>query len=246
MFPDKFFTKPLKVGDRIKVNGQYLDIIGFYGEVGSPSDDTQIYITEVAAEELFGIKSYYTIIGRVSLGKNATEVAEDITDALRRHRNQKKGSETFFAQTFEQVIATFTVVLNVIIAVVILIALISVIVAGVNIMNTMYASILERTKEIGIFKAIGARNEEILYIFMIEAGILSLIGGVIGVLLGMAIAKVGGVIIASAGYAAFKPYFSANLIISILLFSFLVGIISGILPAYNASKLKPVEALRYE
>ncbi len=245
-FADKIFSKPLKLGDRIIVNGHPLTISGFYGAVGTPDDDSQIYVTEVAAEEVFGATSYMEIFVRTSPGENATKVAEDVAKELRTHRNQKKGAEDFFVQTFEQVIATFSSILNVIIAVVILIAVISVIVASVNIMNTMYASILERTKEIGIFKAIGARNSEILWIFMTESGILSLTGGIIGIVLGFAIAKIGGSIIASAGYGFFAPYFSWQMVASILLFSFAVGIIAGFLPSYKASKLSPVEALRYE
>lgn len=245
-FPDKVFSKAVKLGDKIKANGNYLTVSGFYDSIGNPQDDSQIYVTEVASRELFGAESYTEIFIRVSPGKNATKVAEDVTKELRTHRNQKKGAEDFFVQTFEQVIATFNTILNVIIAVVILIGVISVIVASVNIMNTMYASILERTKEIGIFKAIGARNSEILWIFMTESGILSLTGGIIGIVLGFAIAKIGGSIIASAGYGFFVPYFSWQMVASILLFSFAVGIIAGFLPSYRASKLSPVEALRYE
>jgi putative ABC transport system permease protein len=245
-FADKIFSKAIKLGDKIKVNGNYLTVSGFYGAVGSPDDDSHIYITETAAKEVFGATSYAEIFVRVSPGENATKIAEDVTKELRTHRNQKKGAEDFFAQTFEQVIATFNIILNVIISVVLLIAVISIIVASVNIMNTMYASILERTKEIGIFKAIGARNSEILWIFMTESGILSLLGGIIGVILGFIIAKVAGSIIASAGYGFFAPYFSWQMVASILLFSFAVGLIAGFLPAYRASKLSPVEALRYE
>lgn len=245
-FANKIFSKPIKLSDKIKVNGNYLTVTGFYDSVGSADDDSHVYITEVAAEEVFGATSYAEIMVRVSPGENATKVAEDTAKELRKHRNQKKGAEDFFVQTFEQVIATFTTILNVIIAVVVLIAVISVIVASVNIMNTMYASILERTKEIGIFKAIGARNSEILWIFMMESGILSLTGGVIGLVLGFAIAKIAGAIIASAGYGFFSPFFSWQMVASILSFSLVVGLIAGFLPSYRGSKLSPVEALRYE
>jgi putative ABC transport system permease protein len=121
-----------------------------------------------------------------------------------------------------------------------------VIVASVNIMNTMYASILERTKEIGVFKAIGARNSEIVLIFMAESGVLSLIGGIIGLIIGFLIAKVGGLAISAAGYGFLKPFFSWQMVFWILFFSLLVGLAAGLLPAYKASKLKPVETLRYE
>jgi putative ABC transport system permease protein len=245
-FADKIFSKPINLGDKIKVNGNYFTVAGFYGAVGSPDDDSHVYVTEAAAEDVLGATSYSEIFARVSPGENSTKIAGDVTKGLRTHRNQQKGNEDFFAQTFEQVIQTFTAVLNVIIAVVVLIALISVIVASVNIMNTMYASILERTKEIGIFKAIGAKNSEILAIFMIESGMLSLIGGIIGIIIGFLIAKTAGMIISATGYGFLQPFFNWQMVFSILLFSFLIGLIAGFLPARNASRLKPVEALRYE
>lgn len=246
MIPNKIFSKGAKLGEKIKVNGIDLTIAGFYDTIGNPSDDSNIYITDTAAEELFGSKKFTEVFIRASPGENTTQLADDITKSLRTHRNQKKGEEDFFVQTFEQVIATFSTVLNVIVAVVLLIAAISVLVASVNIMNTMYASIIERTKEIGIFKAIGARNSEILLIFVIESGILGLIGGIIGFSIGFALAKTAGIIISYSGYGFLTPFFSWQLVLSILSFSFLIGVAAGILPAYRASKLSPVEALRYE
>ncbi len=246
MLPEKIFKKAVKLGDKIKINGQYITVAAFYDSIGNPQDDSNIYLTEAAAEELLGAENYNEIFVRASPGENTTQLADDITKELRRHRNQKKGQEDFFVQTFEQVIQTFTAILNIIIIVVILIAGISVLVASVNIMNTMYASILERTKEIGVMKAIGARNSEILMIFITESGILSLIGGIIGVMIGLVISKAAGSIIAAAGYGFFKPFFSLEMVFWILTFSFLVGIFAGFLPSHKASKLSPVEALRYE
>ncbi|MFH0831873.1 MAG: ABC transporter permease [archaeon] len=246
MIPDKIFTKPVDLGGKVNINGLDFEVLDFYGEIGNPSDDSNIYITDVAAEQIFNSKNYMEIFIRASPGVDTAALAEKITVDLRKERHQKEGTEDFFVQTFEQVIETFNSILNGIIAVVLLIALISVIVASVNIMNTMYASILERTREIGIFKAIGARNSEILLIFVMESGILSMIGGIIGLLIGMGIAKIAGIAISAAGYSAFKPFFSWQLSFGVLLFAFLVGIASGFVPAMQASKLKPVEALRYE
>jgi len=121
-----------------------------------------------------------------------------------------------------------------------------VLVAAVNIMNTMYTAVLERTKEIGIMKAIGSRNRYILMIFFFESGILGLIGGTIGILFGYGLAKMGGAIAAEAGYALLQPFFPWWLTVGCLTFAFLVGATSGFFPALQASKLKPVDALRYE
>ena len=95
-------------------------------------------------------------------------------------------------------------------------------------------------------KAVGARNSEIMFIFIFESGMLGMIGGTIGVLLGYIVATTGGKIAAAAGYALLKPIFPPVLIIGCILFSLIVGAASGVMPALRASKLKPVDALRYE
>ena len=111
----------------------------------------------------------------------------------------------------------------------------------------MYTSILERTKEIGTMKAIGAKNSDILTLFLIESGLYGLIGGLIGVVLGLGISK-GGEILAAPylGEGIFRVSMAWWLILGALLFSFIVGCISGVAPAYQASKMRPVDALRYE
>jgi putative ABC transport system permease protein len=243
---DKIFEQPVHLRDKILVNGQEIRVAGFYEEVGNPQDDSNIYITTDAAEELFGADNYYWILARSAPGRDPIKLAETVAEELRDHRNQGRGNEDFFVQTFEQAIETFNAILGVITTVVILIAFISIIVAAVNIMNTMYASILERTKEIGVLKAIGSRNKDILFIFVLESSTLSLLGGIIGVILGYWISRYAGGIIAQAGYGFFSPLFNLSLIIGSLIFALFIGLVSGLLPAYRASKLQPVDALRYE
>ncbi|MFA5247531.1 MAG: FtsX-like permease family protein, partial [Candidatus Micrarchaeia archaeon] len=127
------------------------------------------------------------------------------------------------------------------------IAAISLIVGAVGIMNTMYTAVLERTKEIGIMKAIGAKNSEIMVLFLIESGLLGLVGGVIGVILGYIMGKAAEVIANQMlGSSLLKLYFPPELIIGALLFSFVIGALSGMVPARQASHLRPVDALRYE
>ena len=105
---------------------------------------------------------------------------------------------------------------------------------------------LERTKDIGIMKAIGARNKDIFLIFLIESGLLGMSGGAIGVMIGIGMSKL--VEIASKDFAGnlLRANFTASLIIGAMAFSFLVGAISGVMPAKQASKMQPVEALRYD
>ncbi|MBN1644541.1 FtsX-like permease family protein, partial [Candidatus Woesearchaeota archaeon] len=115
---------------------------------------------------------------------------------------------------------------------------------GIGIMNTMYTTVLERTREIGIMKSIGATNRNVLLLFLIESGILGFSGGLVGVFLGFLISKGGEFIAIKMGVEFFKSSFSLFLIFGSLLFSFLIGTVSGILPARQASLLQPVEAFR--
>ncbi len=110
----------------------------------------------------------------------------------------------------------------------------------------MYTAVLERTKEIGIMKAIGARRRTILFTFIFESGLIGMIGGFWGVVLGWLIASAGGAAAASAGFSFLYPVFPWYLVIGCIGFSTMVGAGAGILPALQASGQKPVDALRYE
>ena len=246
-FAEKIFSKPLEIGDKIFVNDAEFRIVGFYEEIGNSQDDSNVYITIEDAEALFDVKDEYAFIYiRADKGVNPSELAARLEERLKKEKGQKEGEETFFIQTFEQLLETFGTILIVLNAVLVIIAGISVLVAAVNIMNTMYTAVLERTKEIGVMKSIGARNSTILFMFFMESGIIGLIGGAIGILFGYGLAKLGGFFAASAGFALLKPAFPWWLIVGSLLFSFIVGAASGFFPARAASKLKPVDALRYE
>src|SRR3989338_8723416 len=243
MLANKVFSKPLKPGDNIFIKGKSFDIVGFYEEIGNPNDDANVYLTNDVIKELFDTGNNYDYVFiRTEKCANPTEVEEK----LRKKKGQKECEEDFYVQSFEQLLETFGTVLLVLNSILVIIAGISVVVAAVNIMNTMYTAVLERTKEIGIMKSIGARNSYILLIFFIESGFFCLIGGSIGILLGFGLAKLGGIAIAAAGYSFLQPYFPWWLIVGCLVFSFLVGAGSGFFPARAASRLKPVDALRYE
>ncbi len=243
---DKIFKKPIRLRDKLLINGHTFEVAGFYKAVGNPQDDSNMYITKDAMKNLFAPKNYIFMFVRSAPGIVPTQLAENIKEKLRDHRRQDPGEEDFFVQTFEQVIATFSSILSIITGVVILIAFISVFVAAVNIMNTMYTATLERTKEIGVFKAIGSKNSSILFVFVLEAGLLSLVGGILGVITGYLLATTAGTMVATSGFGVFSPLFTWQLVVGSLVFAFAIGALSGLLPAYQASKLKPVDALRYE
>ncbi|MFP4403209.1 MAG: ABC transporter permease, partial [Candidatus Woesearchaeota archaeon] len=245
MFDGKIFQRALKTGDRIYINEKRFEIIGFFDEVGSPQDDGQIYLSTQDAEGLFNLKDKYGMIYiKAQQNTNPSDLAEYLTDRLRRHKNQKLGQEDFNIETLESQIKMFNDLVNLLNGILILIALVSVLVAGVNIANTMYTTVMERTKEIGIMKSIGAKNNYIRNIFMIESGFIGICGGILGVILGYIVASIIGYIANIAGFGMLTPYFPMWLVIACILFATLIGSLSGFLPANQASKLKPVDALR--
>ena len=242
------FKRGLKTGDKVQINDKYFDVVGFWEEIGNPADDSNIYMTNEAMEVLYEDlrDKFGYVIAQSDKGVDPSKLAEKIEEKLRKYNNQEEGEEKFYVQTYEDALSTFTAIIDVLNGVLILIALISLIVAAVNIINTMYTTVLERTKEIGVMKSIGAQNHKILSIFVFESGFLGLIGGVFGIILGYIIAKIGGSIAIANGYSSLQPTFPWYLIVGCLLFSFFIGIVSGLWPARKASRLKPVDALRYE
>ena len=245
--PGKIFEDGLKVNDNIEVNGESLKIVGFVSEVGSSTDDSQLYITEEYYVDFFPeADSYVEIIGVVEDTDKIDLIVDRVERNLRKERGQEEGKEDFFVQSFVDLIESFSQVLNIVIGFVFLIALISIFVSAVNTANTMITSVLERYKEIGVLKAIGARNSEIFGIFLFESAFLGFVAGIFGVILGAGISYVGGIILSGLGFAFLQPYLALELFGLLILFSVLTGAISGAIPAWNASKTNTVDALRYE
>lgn len=243
----KFFDKKVRIGDKLVVEGRKFEVVGVMAPIGNPQDDSQILVPLDAAFDLFGGKEeYVAIMADVIEGQSPSAVAESLQRALRRHRGLEQGEEDFSIQTFEEMLESFGNILLIVQAVLIGIAAISLIVGGIGIMNTMYTSVFQRTNEIGIMKAIGARNSDILKLFLIESGFLGMAGGAVGILIGFVIGKIVEFSAAQAGLEIFKASFPWYLIFGALLFSFVVGCAAGGFPAVQASRLKPVDALRYE
>lgn len=243
-----FFKKKVKVNDKITINDIEFRVIGSLEKIGNSQDDSSIYMPLKTSEELFNEHgNYLVILVQAKDGFTPSEVAEYIKKDMRRDRGQKEGEEDFSVQTQEQLKESVGSVLDAVQVVLIGIAAISLVVGGVGIMNTMYTSVLERTQEIGVMKAIGARNSDVMTIFLIESGVLGMVGGAMGVIIGLGLSKtVEYVAVTQLGEEMLKAHISWELIAGALLFSFIVGCVSGVLPAKQASELKPVDALRYE
>ncbi len=242
------FDKPVGVGDRITVNDKRFHVVGEISRIGNSQDDLSVYIPQETIKDIFGVEDdYMMIMARAKPSYDPEDVAEDIKKALRKDRGLDEGDEDFQVQTMKQMKDSVGIVLDGVQAVVIGIAFISLFVGGLGIMNTMYTSVLEKTQEIGVMKAVGAKNSDILTLFMIESGTIGLVGGVIGCLIGAGLSKtVEYIAVVELDQTLIKASITPELILGALAFSFIVGCISGVLPARQASQLKPVDALRYE
>src|SRR4030042_434960 len=228
---NKDFEKKMGIGDKIKINGTEFEVVGLLEKIGDPTDDSAIIMNIESLKELTGEKEIVSIIfAKIKSGVDINKIAEEIEKEIKKERGEKINEEspTFTVQTSEQLLETFGNIIGIVQAVLVGIAAISLFVGGVGIMNTMYTSILERTKEIGTMKAIGAKNINILTIFLFEAGLIGLIGGVIGVGIGIGIAKATELIAMEIlGARWLKASANPSIYIGDLIFAFLIGLISG-------------------
>ncbi len=240
------FGKRIRPGTVLTIQGEKLEVVGILKEASSFQFNSALFMTEDDMKEVLDLGDEIDlIVVQVEDEDQVETVAAEIARKLRKDRDQKVGEEDFSVQTPLQAIGTIQTVLNVINLVVAGIAAISLLVGGIGITNTMYTSVLERTKEIGTMKAIGAKNKDILLVFLIESGFLGLAGGLIGAALGMALAfGVAGIANASFGETILKVQVSYPLIGAAIAFAAVIGIVTGLIPAIQASRLKPVEALR--
>jgi putative ABC transport system permease protein len=247
LIPDKIFPKAVGINDKITVQGRELRVVGFFEAVGNPQDDAQVYVISDMVDELYNTtnNSYAMIVAKVD-PNNIDGAVANVEKNLRNERGLDEGKEDFFVQSFADMIESYSGALDVVIGFIILIALISVIVSAVNTANTMITSVLERFQEIGVLKAIGARNSEIFKIFLFESGFLGFVAGIIGVLLGWSLSSLGGKILSDLGWGFLQPHFSPVLFIGCIAFATITGAISGVVPAWRASKINAVDALRYE
>jgi len=245
---ENLFGKEIELGDKILIQGNEFKVVGFLDKIGSPSDDQSIHIPLDTFSKTFNTGDELGfLVAQIQPGENIDAVAARIEEELRDSRGLEEGKEDFNVETPEQLASTFFIILDIVNLVLVGIAAISLLVGGVGIMNTMYTSVLQRTEEIGVLKALGARNSHIMYLFLVESGLYGLGGGIIGIIIGFSFAKlVEYLFLIFVGPAFLSIKVNVFLLVGTLLFSFLVGILSGIAPARKASRLNPVDSLRYE
>ena len=247
-YKENFFKRAVKVGDKIILNGKEFHVVGILKTVGNPSDDGLVYMSEEDFRILFKVPNRVDqLIVQIKPGEDIKKVADNTRRKLLNFRDVTEKTRDFEILTPEELLSSFGAILNIITAFLLGVAGISLLVGGVGIANTMYTSVLERTKEIGVMKAIGAKNSDILWIFVIESGILGLIGGVLGILIGMGVGKlIEYIALTQLGTNILRVVFPWYLIVGCLLFAFLIGSASGFFPSLQASKIKPADTLRYE
>jgi len=240
------FEKPFRIGKTAKINGKAFEVVGILQPSSSFQMNSVVYLMKRDMEDLFDAENEYDlIVAKVEDKDEIEEVAEEIKRKLRDDRNEDLGDETFTVETPLQALGAVDSILNIINAIVVGIAMISLFVGGIGIANTMYTSVVERTREIGIMKAVGAKNSNILMMFLVEAGMLGLVGGIIGALLGLGAAfGIAEIANSAIGTGIFSVAVSYPLLIGAVSFSFIVGVVSGVLPAFQASKINVVDAIR--
>lgn len=228
------------IGETIKINGVNFKVVGLLEEKGSQamgSNDDKVVIPLTTAERVLASRGIRTVYLQASSPDQVNGVVAQIDNLLYRKLKNTDAYRVFnqseVLSTVNQITATFTTMLGGI-------AAISLLVGGIGIMNIMLVSVTERTREIGIRKAIGAKRRDILRQFLIEALVISCTGGIIGIIIGF------------GGSRLLSSLFSISTVISLRIvliafsFSVLTGIIFGLYPASKASRLNPIEALRYE
>ena len=249
------FKEDIQLNRQIKIEGKPFTVIGILeASTGFGGSDRNIFIPiDIARTTLedVGSKEFDSITIKVKDINLLDDTLMQIENKLMLVRAVNERTKDFSVnsvkatqETISQTLTTMTLFLGAI-------AAISLLVGAVGIANTMFTTVLEKTKEIGIMKSIGAKNKDILLIFLFNSGMIGLVGGIIGVLLGIFISKglpslLGRGLFTGRMASAATTVVTPQLAIFVFSFSILIGIIAGVIPAYRASKMNPVDALRYE
>jgi putative ABC transport system permease protein len=231
------------LGQTIKVGGYPYKVIAVFekqgGLFGTFTSDNRIFIPLNSFLSDFGTHHGVSINVRVAKDAELEDAKEELRGIMRKIRHLNPGQEDDFSINEQDLLTNvFGQITGVIAGVGFFITGLSLFVGGIGIMNIMYVSVTERTREIGIRKAIGARRRTILFQFLAEAAMICLLGGIIGLIISYPLSLIANQVLPTA--------MPLSVVFLALLVSLLVGVVSGFLPAYRASKLDPVDALRYE
>ena len=234
-----FPSADLALGNNVVLDKQNYKVVGILkskggGGLGGGNMDAHVYIPFKASYSFNPEKKYYGLYFKADTKENVAEVKQAVQKILEKRYDK----DDFSVMEQSELMDTISSIFNIINTVLIAIAAISLLVGGIGIMNIMYVTVTERIKEIGIRRALGARQNDILYQFIIEAVVLSLIGG----LMGLALAEIVVILIQSL----FPAYINAGSVLLALGVSSVIGIVFGVFPAKKAADLSPIDAIRYE
>ena len=248
---EKLYGADDALGQKVKIKGRSLRIIGILpktGQVSFLNFDKVIFVPYTTAQQyIFGIKHYNRIVVEADSEENVEATVSDITRTLRdNHDITDPEKDDFFMETQADAMEMVSTITNALTAFLAAIAAISLVLGGIGIMNIMLVSVTERTREIGLRKALGATNRDILAQFLFEAVFLTATGGIIGIALGGGLSF----LLSSALRMFYELDWQFVLPLSAVLLgigvSSSIGLVFGIYPAQQAAKKNPIEALRYE
>jgi putative ABC transport system permease protein len=251
---DLFGSTDGVVGQQVRLNGQVYKVVGVLaskGGTGFMNQDDQVFIPlNTALYRLVGGARFRgsSVINQITIkassSKTVNDVVDEVTTTMRELHGTVEGADDFTVTSQKDSLAAATSVADTLTIFLGGIAGISLAVGGIGIMNIMLTTVSERTHEIGLRKAIGAKRKDILLQFLVESMVLSLVGGLIGVFLGWGASRLMGTVQFSG--STITPVVGLDSILLATLFSMAIGLFFGIYPATRAARLQPVEALRYE
>jgi putative ABC transport system permease protein len=247
------FDTDISVGGRIKINDEKFFIRGIFEKqgFGGSSSDNIVLMSSRDFKKLTGQSNISLIYLRVDNVNDAESIAATIQNTI----NGNHGKKDFAtATTMTSILKTVQNIIGILQLVLVGIASIALVVASIGIMNTMLTSVMERTREIGIMKAIGATTRDIMSIFIIEGALMSGVGGIIGIILGVFGSQALTLILGSfmsmggGGGGSFQlvPIITITTVVLAIAVSLIVGILSSLYPAWKAARMSPIEAVRYE
>lgn len=241
---ESYFDKPIGLNQMVTIEENVFRVVGILDDTS-----TNIYMPIQMAYQMLDDKEngiYDSIVIKVKDEEKLNETIGKIETKLMMIRHVTEKTKDFSISSSKQMQETRSEMMSSMNSFLIAIAAVSLIVGAVGVANSMFTSVLEKTKEIGIMKSIGARNKDILSIFLFNAALIGLVGGFLGVIFGTILSAMLPALMGETSMLRGGTFVSVNSIIIALSVSVIIGIIAGFVPAYQASKLKPVDALRYE
>ncbi|MEK7635744.1 MAG: ABC transporter permease [Patescibacteria group bacterium] len=248
---EELFGSSEALGEKIKIKNRNFTIIGVLPKKGQVSffnfDEIAIIPYTTAQKYIFGIKYFHRFMIEAETESDIERTVSDIKETLRNSHNiTDPEKDDFFVETQADLVSRISTITNILTLFLVAVAAISLVVGGIGIMNIMLVSVTERTNEIGLRKALGATKKNILTQFIFEAIILTVSGGIIGILLGVSFSLIASFILSRFVGLNWQFTFPIEGAIIGFVVSALVGLVFGLYPARKASIKNPIEALRYE